>query len=83
MEGLVGPLHLFTPFVRVHKSKRSRTENLEGITERTLQNCYAVRTFHIILKCMLKKLNLTVWSGLIWLRIGSTLVNTLMNLRVP
>jgi hypothetical protein len=39
-----------------------------------------------ILKWILDRLDVVVWTGLIWLRIGTSgraLVNTVMNLRVP
>jgi hypothetical protein len=35
----------------------------------------------IILKCVLKR-DWVLWTGLLWLRIGTS-VNTVMNLRVP
>jgi hypothetical protein len=40
----------------------------------------------IILECILGKYDVKLWTGFIWLRIGSSggaLVNTVMNLRVP
>jgi hypothetical protein len=37
----------------------------------------------MLLECILNKQGKNLWTGFIWLRIGSTLVNWAINLRVP
>jgi len=38
---------------------------------------------NIILRWIFRKWDVTVWTGSSWLRVGTALVNVILNLRVP